>query len=74
MGSWSNYDNNVSDHRPIGLKLSLNNLSYIPEIINKKKKVIKILDVLGRETNEKVNTPLFYIYNDGTIVKKIIIE
>ena len=74
MGSWSNYDNNVSDHRPIGLKLSLNNLGYIPETIIKEKKVIKILDVLGRETNEKTNTPLFYIYDNGTIEKKIIVE
>ncbi len=74
MGSWSNYDNNVSDHRPIGLKLNLNNLSYIPETIMKEKKVIKILDVLGRETNKKTNKPLFYIYDDGTVEKKIILE
>ena len=25
---------------------------------------------LGREVNEKRNTPLFYIYNDGTVEKK----
>jgi hypothetical protein len=29
---------------------------------------------LGREVNEKRNTPLFYIYNDGTVEKKIVIE
>jgi len=74
MGSWNNYDNNVSDHRPIGLKLSLNNLSYIPEIINKKKKVIKVIDVLGRETNKKTNTPLFYIYDNGNVERKMIVE
>jgi len=34
----------------------------------------KVVDVLGREVNEKRNTPLFYIYNDGTVEKKIIIE
>jgi hypothetical protein len=39
-----------------------------------KKKVIKITDVLGRETKESKNTPLFYIYDDGTVEKKIILE
>ncbi|MDG2059776.1 MAG: hypothetical protein P8J34_06460, partial [Flavobacteriales bacterium] len=34
----------------------------------------KITDVLGRESKEKSNVPLFYIYNDGTVEKKIIIE
>jgi len=34
----------------------------------------KIFDVLGRETKAKKNTPLFYIYDDGTVEKKIIIE
>ena len=38
------------------------------------KKLTKITDVLGREVNEKRNIPLFYIYNDGTVKKKIIIE
>ena len=38
------------------------------------KKLIKITDILGREINEKRNTPLFYIYNDGTVEKRMIIE
>ena len=38
------------------------------------KELLKITDILGREVNEKRNTPLFYIYNDGTVEKKIIIE
>ena len=39
-----------------------------------KKNLTKITDVLGREVNEKRNTTLFYIYNDGTVEKKIIVE
>ena len=40
-----------------------------------KKELVKIIDILGRETNKKnTNTPLFYIYNDGSVDKKIIIE
>ncbi len=41
------------------------------------KQLIKIADLLGRTvTNSKslTNTPLFYIYNDGTVEKRIIIE
>ena len=38
------------------------------------KKILKVTDILGREVNEKRNTPLFYIYNDGTVEKKIILE
>tara|TARA_B100000963_G_scaffold226438_1_gene197566 strand:+ start:118 stop:1275 length:1158 start_codon:yes stop_codon:yes gene_type:complete len=36
--------------------------------------LIKIIDILGRESQEIKNKPLFYIYNDGTVEKKIIIE
>jgi len=32
------------------------------------------VDVLGRETPYKKNTPLFYLYDDGTVEKKLIIE
>jgi len=32
---------------------------------------LRTTDVLGRETK---NEPLFYIYDDGTVEKKIIIE
>ena len=38
------------------------------------KELLKITDILGREVNEKRNTTLFYIYNDGTVEKKIIFE
>ena len=41
---------------------------------NKNKELLKVTDILGREVNEKRNTPLFYIYKDGTVEKKIIIE
>ena len=36
------------------------------------KKLIKIVDVLGRETVQQKDTPQFYIYNDGTVEKKYI--
>jgi len=43
-----------------------------PTSINKK--LIKVCDVLGREVNIDFNTTLFFIYDDGTVEKKIIVE
>ena len=34
----------------------------------------KKIDFFGRETKGKTNQPLFYIYDDGTVEKKIILE
>jgi hypothetical protein len=42
--------------------------------INEKRKLLKIVDVLGRETPIKKNMPLFYLYDDGSLEKKIIVE
>jgi len=39
----------------------------------KDKELIKVLDFSGRETKE-INKPLLYIYGDGTVEKRIIIE
>ena len=74
MGSWSNYENNVSDHRPIGLKLDVNNLNYIPNIINTENRVVKFLDILGREVMNKKSGLIFKIYDDGTVEKNIILD
>ena len=37
-------------------------------------KLIKTIDLFGRKTITKLNSPLVYIYEDGTIEKKIIVE
>ena len=37
-------------------------------------RLISIVDVLGREVNREPNMILFYIYDDGTVEKKVIIE
>ena len=46
----------------------------ISDIANNKSKLVKITDMLGQETPYRRNTPLFYIYDDGTLEKKIVIE
>jgi len=38
------------------------------------KKFLRTIDVLGRETKGTKNEVLFYIYDDGTVEKRIIIE
>ena len=38
------------------------------------KELHKITDILGRETKVSKNKPLFYIYDDGTVEKRIVIE
>ena len=38
------------------------------------RKLEKVVDVLGRKTKGKTNQPLFYIYDDGTVEKRIVIE
>ena len=36
--------------------------------------LLKITDIFGRETKEKSNTTLFYIYENGKVEKKIILK
>ena len=40
--------------------------------VQEEKKLLTITDVLGRETKETKNKLLFYIYNDGSVEKKLI--
>ena len=38
------------------------------------KELLKVTTILGQSTKPKPNTPLLYIYDDGTVEKKIVIE
>jgi len=46
----------------------------ISDIANTEKFLLRITNMLGQETPYKRNTPLFYIYDDGTVEKRIVIE
>jgi hypothetical protein len=52
----------------------MGSVTSVGDIDSFAKKIIKIVDVLGRETFPKNKQILFYIYEDGTIDKKYIIE
>ena len=49
-------------------------VSSIEDMGSKQHDLIRIVDVLGRENHSKSNQPLFYIYDDGTVKKRIVIE
>ena len=46
----------------------------ISDIAKNKSKLVKITDMLGQEISYRKNTPLFYIYDDGTVEKKVVLE
>ena len=67
-------DANSSCSTPITIILQNSALNSNELLENTPKQLIKIVDVLGRETPFKPNTPLLYIYNDGTVERKMIIK
>lgn len=42
--------------------------------VNNNRKLIKVIDALGHESKVTTNKPLFYIYDDGAVENKLIIE
>jgi hypothetical protein len=42
--------------------------------VDNQKSVVKITDVMGREVKSTKNTPLFYLFDDGTVEKRIIVD
>ena len=60
-----------NDHDTITFYVS--SLSAIEEQTTNKE-LLRTVDILGRETKGKKNEPLFYIYDDGTVEKRIIID
>ncbi len=66
------YDDVIMDSvRIVSTLLSKSNISLESENDNR---LVEIIDLLGQEAPYRKNTPLFYIYDDGTVEKKIIIE
>ena len=65
-GSWTFIHNNPG--------IDLNTPTGIDNFVVEDKRLIKIVDLLGREYQDLKNQPIFYIYDDGSVEKKIIIE
>ena len=68
-------DSDASDHLPVIVDFILPTSSTTDFNQGKsEKEIILIKDVFGRDVEERKNIPLFYIYDNGTIEKKIILE
>ena len=75
MGSWNNYDNNISNHRPVGLKLELDAIiSTADELETHDLKFIKSVNLLGKQVHKNSKGILFYIYENGSVTKRIVVE
>ncbi len=75
----TNYDINASEEiwkffSRYDINGLINSPNNITESEKENKKVLKIINLLGQEVNDKHNQPIFYIYDDKTVNKKIIIE
>jgi len=66
--------NSVGCDSIANLNFIFNPVSAINDFNNNQKTLIKVVDVLGKETNIQKNCTLYYIFDDGTVEKKIIIE
>ena len=86
--SWYYWKKVLPQNGPFGIwlfEIEFNGQTYLHEFQyvtslsiedenNEIKQLSLITDILGRKTKVNTNKILFYIYNDGTVEKKIIIE
>ena len=73
------YDCSIQDHALQGMIGSVvvteENTQSLNEInFEERKKLIRTINYLGREVNQTTNKILFHIYDDGSVVKKFIVE
>ena len=54
----------------VALKTSQAGTAVIDNFVIDTKRLIKVVDILGKESKGLKNQPLFYIYDDGTVEKK----
>ncbi len=66
--------NSVGCDSIVNLNFTLNTVSAINYNNTNQRTLIKVTDILGRESNGTRDEVLFYIFDDGTVEKKIIIE
>jgi len=58
----------------IYLNLTITENTSILDISDDQKEILKVINMLGQEIYYSKNTLLFYIYDDGTVEKRIVIE
>ena len=65
-GSWTFIHNNPG--------FDQNASTHTNDILLNNKQLIRIVDLLGRESKDLKTQPLFYIYDDGSVEQRIILE
>ena len=81
LSFWGNQDINataevwnfVSKYDMNGL-IGCNSTNHFNINVLNSKILVRIVDVLGRDAMQNIGKTLFYIYNDGTVEKKIVIK
>jgi len=78
-GVWGNMDIHASNEvwkffSKYDLNGLINSSTEIVENTIEVRRILKVIDLLGREITGVKNELLFYIYDDGTVEKRIIIE
>ena len=73
LNSTVGYRNNLWSSANL-IAVGCQSVTALHDEILKNRNLVKIIDILGRETKPTINTPLFYIYDDGMVENKIIIE
>ena len=81
LSFWANQDINanvevwnfVSKFETTGL-IGCSSTNHIDFNVVNSKALVRIVDMTGKVTEEKKNTLLFYLYEDGTVEKKMILE
>ena len=58
----------------LGVWAKMGSITSLGELVSLDKKLIKVVDILGKETIINHNKTLFFIYEDGTIEKRYIID
>ena len=74
INNWSTTDGFYIDPQHYYDSNCLGTTLISEEGLYKSRKIVKIINILGKEVTFSENTPLFYIYDDGTIEKKITIN
>ncbi len=72
-GGWWEYDQTMSDHRPVALRLSSPSTTVLQLGEKTPSQLMQITDCLGRVVSESPGQILLYHYRDGTVIKRWLI-
>ena len=68
---WADYNWATDTWTTFSTNCSVSNVKENNSTVNR---LLKVVDIYGRSISPKPNTPLFYIFEDGRVEKKIVIK